>query len=143
VIFDVAGATAQVAVERLGDGFLEIRSRYRLLRQTFQQDLTLVQKTWSAIATLERKMLDESFLKNRKFAILRMTFDRADGFAIERNRRNNAGRAGVARPVRIIDDDRAAQALRGAATRSARDTHARNHSWSNHRARLSGRRPDR
>ncbi len=44
-----------------------------------------------------------------------MAFDRADRLAIEARRRNDAGRAGVARPIRIIDDHRATQALRGAA----------------------------
>ena len=55
VIFDVAGATAQVAVERLGNGLLEIRARHRLLRQTLQQNLALVQEAGRAIAALKRK----------------------------------------------------------------------------------------
>src|SRR4051812_1702010 len=115
MIFDVTGAAAKMAVERLGNGLLEIRSRHRLLRQTFQQNLSLVQKAGGAISTLKRKMLDESFLQNRKLAVLRMAFDRADRLAVEVRRRDHTGRHGVARPVGIIDDDCAAQALRGAA----------------------------
>ena len=60
-------------------------------------------------------MLDEGLLQHGKLAVLGVAFDRADGFAVETRRRNDAGRAGVARPVGIIDDHRAAQALRGAA----------------------------
>src|SRR5215475_5555970 len=70
-------------VERLSNGLLKIRSRHRLLRQTFQQNLPLVQKAGGAISTLKREMLDESFLQKRKLAVLRMAFDRADGLAVE------------------------------------------------------------
>jgi hypothetical protein len=72
VIPDVAGATAQVTVERLGNRLLEIWSRHRLLRQTLQQNLALVEKAGGAISTLKREMLNESFLQNRKLAVLRM-----------------------------------------------------------------------
>src|SRR5665213_2786110 len=44
-----------------------------------------------------------------------MAFDRADRFAIEIGSRNDAGRAGITGAVGVIDDDSAAQALRGAA----------------------------
>src|SRR5450830_1720133 len=104
-----------MAVERIDNGFLEIGTRYRLLCQTLKQNLSLVQEAGGAIAALESKMVDESFLQNRKFGVLRMAFDRADSFAVEARRRNNAGRAGVARPVGIIDNHRASQALRSAA----------------------------
>ena len=60
VIFDVAGAAAQVAVERLGDGLLEIGARHTLLRQALEQNLALVQEAGGAIAALERKMGDET-----------------------------------------------------------------------------------
>src|SRR5262245_62473924 len=97
VIFDVTGATAQMAVERLGNRLLEICSRHRLLRQTLQQNLPLVQKAGGAISTLKREMLNESFLQNRKLAVLRMAFDCADGLAVEVHRRNHTGRHGMAR----------------------------------------------
>src|SRR5262249_57778989 len=100
--FDVTGATAQMPVERLSNGLLEIRSRHRLLRQTFQQNLSLVQKAGGAISTLKREMLDESFLQNRKLAVLRMAFDRTDGLAVEVHRRNHTGRHSMARPLRTI-----------------------------------------
>src|ERR1700756_5929696 len=102
-------------VERLGNGLLEIRSRHRLLRQTFQQNLTLVQKTGGAIAALERKVLNESLLQNRKLAVLRMTFDRADGLAVEVHRRNYAGRHGMAFFLGVISQHFANQGTRGAA----------------------------
>src|SRR5438093_13019672 len=60
-------------------------------------------------------MLNERFLQNRELAVLGKAFHRADRLAVEAHRRNDAGGAGVAGPVRIIDDDRAAKALRGAA----------------------------
>src|SRR5262249_58441119 len=56
------------------------------------------------------------FGKRRYSAVLGLPSAGGEVFAMDQTRRNNAGRAGVARPVRIIDDDRAAQALRGAAT---------------------------
>src|SRR5689334_20148584 len=102
-------------VKRLSNGLLEIRSRHRLLRQTFQQNLSLVQKAGGAISTLKREMLDESFLQNRKLTVLCMAFDRADSLAVEVRRRDHTGRHGLARPVGIINYDRATQALRSAA----------------------------
>src|ERR1700719_1029116 len=62
VIFDVAGAAAKVSIERLGNCFLEIRPRDRLLRQPLQQNLTSVQKTRGAITALKREMLNKGFL---------------------------------------------------------------------------------
>src|SRR6185295_790640 len=53
VIFDVPGAAAQMAVERLGNGVFEIAARHRLFRQSLQQHLTLVEKSGGAIAALE------------------------------------------------------------------------------------------
>src|ERR1700676_2841771 len=44
VMFDVAGTAAQMAVERVGDGFFQFRTLDRCLRQTFQQHLGLVQE---------------------------------------------------------------------------------------------------
>src|SRR5262249_52740544 len=115
VIFDVTGATAQMAIERLGDSLLEIRSRHRLLRQTFEQDLTLVQKTGVAIAALKCKMLDKSLLQNGKLTVLRMAFDRADGLAVEVHRRNHTSRHGMALLPACIPHDRRTQGLARAA----------------------------
>src|ERR1700722_3671361 len=115
VIFDVAGATAQMAVERFENGFLELATRHRLQSQAFQQDLPLVQETRRAVAALKGEMLDERRLQRGQLAILGMAFDGADRLAVEACRRDDAGRAGEARPVGIVDDHRATQALRGAA----------------------------
>src|ERR1700722_16742882 len=57
-------------------------------------------------------MLDESLLQGRELAVLRVAFDGANRFAVEACGRNDAGWARMARPIRIIDDDRATQALR-------------------------------
>src|SRR6476661_3061542 len=115
VILDVAGATAEVAIERLGNRSFEIGARHRLLRETLQQDLALVQEAGGAIAALERKMLDECLLQSGELAVLRMALDRADCLAVETRRRHDAGRGGVARPVGSINDHRATQTLRRAA----------------------------
>src|SRR5262245_8724980 len=64
VIFDVTGAATQMTVERLGNGLLKVRPRHRLLRQTLEQNLALVQESGRTVAALERKMLDEGFLQN-------------------------------------------------------------------------------
>ena len=61
------------------------------------------------------KCVDEGLLQKRKLAISCMTFDGTDRLAVETDRRDDAGRAGVARPVGIVDDDSATQALRGTA----------------------------
>ena len=74
-----------------------------------------LRKPGGAIAALEGEVLDKGLLQGGKLAVLGMAFDGADRLAVEACRRDDAGRAGVARPVGIIDDDRAAQALRGAA----------------------------
>src|ERR1700730_5843287 len=116
VIFDITGAAAKMAVERFSDGPLELGARHRPFRQTLQQHLTLVQESGSAIAALERKMFDEALLQNRKLAILGVTFAGAERLAIEVHRRNDASRGGVACTLRPIDDHRATQPLRGAAT---------------------------
>jgi hypothetical protein len=60
-------------------------------------------------------MADERLLQNRKLAVLRVAFHRADRLAIEARRRNDAGWDRVAGPAGIIDNYRTAQALRGAA----------------------------
>src|SRR5271168_823027 len=117
MIFDVAGAAAEVTVEHPGYGLLEIRAGDRCLRQSLEQDLALVEKTRGAIAALEGELGDKSLLQSRQLAGLRMAFDRADRLAVEACGRHDAGWARVARPVGTIDDDRAAQALRGAATK--------------------------
>src|SRR5262245_8276603 len=104
-----------MTVERLGDGFLEVGSRDRLLRQTLEQNLALAQESGRTVAELERKMLDEGLLQNGQLAVLRMALDRTDGLAVEVHRRNHTSRHGMARPVGIIHDHRAAQALRDAA----------------------------
>src|SRR6516165_1642422 len=115
VIFDVAGAAAQVPVERLGNGLFEFGPRHRISLQTLEQHLAFVQKTRGTVAALEGKMRDKLLLQKRQFAVPRMAFHGADRLAVEVHRRNDAGGAGVARPVGIIDDHRAAQALRDAA----------------------------
>src|SRR5215207_8652206 len=105
-----------MAVERLGDGLFEFGPRHLLLGQPFEQHLALVEKPGRAIAALERKVLDEALLQRRQLAALGVPLDRADRFAVEADRRRDAGRVGVAGPVGVVDDHRAAQALRRAAT---------------------------
>src|ERR1700686_239841 len=111
MVLDIAGAAADVPVEGLLDGFLQLSACHRLLCQTLQQDLALIQKAGGAIPTLECEVLDEGFLQNGELAIPCMTFDRADFLAIKADRRYDAGRADVACPVGVIDDDCTAQAL--------------------------------
>src|SRR3954454_22733992 len=115
MILDIAGAAAEVPVEGFSDGFLQLGACHRLLCQALQQDLALIQEAGGAIAALEREVLDEGFLQDRELAIPGMTFDSADCLAIKAYRRCDAGRAGVACPIGIIDDDSATQALRCAA----------------------------
>ena len=74
-----------------------------------------LRKARGAIAALEREVLDERLLQRGQFAVLGVALDGADRLAVKAHRRHDAGRAGVAGAVGIIDDDRAAQALRGAA----------------------------
>ena len=66
MIFDVAGATADMAVERLSDGFLKLGTCHRLFRQTLKQNLALVQKARGAVAALKGKMVDKSLLQGGK-----------------------------------------------------------------------------
>jgi hypothetical protein len=54
VIFNIARASAEMAVERLGNGFFQLSACYRLLGEALQQNLTLVQEPGRAIAALER-----------------------------------------------------------------------------------------
>ena len=61
VVFDIAGAAAEVTVERIGDGLLEFGAFHRCVGQTFQQDLALVQEAGRAIAALERKCAIKAF----------------------------------------------------------------------------------
>src|SRR5262245_25765660 len=115
VILDVTGTTAEMTVERLGDGFLEVGPRDRLLRPTLEQNLALVQESGRTVAALESEVLDERPLQRRKLAVLRMAFHGADRLAVEAHCRDDAGGSSVAVTVGIIDDDRATQALRCAA----------------------------
>src|ERR1700738_3869679 len=115
MIFDVAGAAAEVAVQRLGNRLLEIGAGDRRLRQALEKDLALVEEARRAIAALEGKIINESLLQRRELTVLRMAFHGANRFAVEACGRDDAGRARIARPVGIIDDDRTTQALRGAA----------------------------
>jgi hypothetical protein len=108
VIFDVTGAAAQMTVERFGNRFLKIGARYGLLCQTFEQNLALVEEAGRTVAALKGEVLDERLLQSGKLAIPGMALHRANRLAIEVHRRNDAGGAGVARPVRIINDHRAA-----------------------------------
>ena len=66
MIFDVAGAAGEMAVKRLGDGFLDVGARHALLRQPFEQHLNFVEKARGAISALKGEMLDKGFLQNRK-----------------------------------------------------------------------------
>src|SRR5271170_3645306 len=86
-------------------------ARDGLFRQTLQQDLSLVQKAGGAIAALEREVFDEALLQRREFACRGMALDGSDRLSIKADRRHDAGRLGVARPVWIIDDHCATQAL--------------------------------
>ena len=72
VIFDVAGAAADMAVERLGDGVSRDRRAPPAPSPALQQHLALVEEARGAIAALEREMLDEGLLQRRQFAVLRM-----------------------------------------------------------------------
>jgi hypothetical protein len=67
-----------MAIERFGDRLLEIGARHRLLRQAFEQDLTLVEEPGRAIAALEREMLDERLLQSGELAVLCKAFHRAN-----------------------------------------------------------------
>src|ERR1700730_9159872 len=102
-----------MAIERVGNGLLEIGARHRRLRQTLQQNLALVEESGGAVKALEREGCDENLLQFRTLAVFGMAFDGADRFSIKAHRRDDAGRAGVAGAVRVIDDDSTAQALRG------------------------------
>jgi hypothetical protein len=108
VIFDVTGAATQMTIERFGNRFLKIGARDRPLRQTFEQDLALVEETGRAVAALESEVLDESLLQRGKLAILGMALHRADRLTVKICRRNDTGWTGVTGAVGIIDDHRAA-----------------------------------
>jgi hypothetical protein len=56
MVFDVAGAAADMAIERFRDGVFEIRALHGRLGQTLQQDLPLVEEARGAIAALEGKV---------------------------------------------------------------------------------------
>src|SRR5262249_39569302 len=87
MIFDVAGAAAEVTVERLGDGFLKLGARNAFLFQPLEQDLTFVKKACGAVAALKGKVSDEGFLQDREFAVLGMALYGADRFAVKARRR--------------------------------------------------------
>jgi hypothetical protein len=53
-------SAAEVAVQRLGDGLLEIGARDRRLRQALEQDLAIVEKAGRAIAALKGEVADTS-----------------------------------------------------------------------------------
>src|SRR4051812_43699670 len=57
VIFDVTGAAAQMTVERFGNRFLKIGARDRLLRQTLEQNLALVEEAGRTVAALKGEVL--------------------------------------------------------------------------------------
>src|SRR5690349_16198591 len=63
VVFDVAGAAAEVTVERFGDGAFEIGALHRRLGQALQQNLPLVEEPRGAIAALEGEVPDEGLLQ--------------------------------------------------------------------------------
>ena len=102
MIFDVTGAAAQMAVERFGNRFLKIGARYRLLCQTFEQNLALVEEAGRTVAALKGEMLDERFLQSGKFAILGMALHRADRLAVKICRRNDTGWAGVTGVITLL-----------------------------------------
>src|SRR5262249_43352446 len=118
----VTGTAAEMAVKGLRDSFVKIGARHGLFYQALQEDLSLVQKAGSAIAALEREVFNETLLQRREFACLGMALDGSDCLPVKADRRHNAGRLGVARPVRIIDNHSATQAL-GCATPEFRAGH--------------------
>src|SRR5437588_13131111 len=69
MIFDVARATAEMAVQRLGDGFLKLGARHALSRQTFEQHLAFVEEAGRAVTALKGKMIADSYLQNRTHAV--------------------------------------------------------------------------
>src|SRR4051812_17104525 len=105
-----------MTVERLSDGLLELGTGNRRFGQTLQQNLSLVEEAGRAIAALKRKVFDKGLLQRGELAALRMAFDGADRLAVKTERRGDASRAGVTGAIGIVDDDGAAQALRGSAT---------------------------
>src|SRR5215208_6524600 len=115
MIFDVAGTAAQVAVERFGDDLFQVGTHHRLPGQAFEQDLAFVEEARGAVAALKGEVVDECLLQRGQLAVPGVALDGADRFAVEVRRRNDAGRAGVACPVRVIDDHRATEALGGTA----------------------------
>ena len=76
--FDVAGAAAEVAVQRLGNRLLEIGPADRRLRQALEKDLALVEEARRAIAALESEIINESLLQRSELTVLRMAFDGAN-----------------------------------------------------------------
>src|SRR5271165_4128445 len=113
---NTTAATAQMPVECFSNRLLKIGPRHGFLCQTLKQNLALVDEAGRTVAALEGEVLDKRLLQRRKFAFLGVAFHSADRLAVEVDGRDDAGRAGVAVTIGIIDDDRAAQALRGAAT---------------------------
>src|SRR5262249_40921678 len=75
-----------------------------------------VDEARGTVAALEREVFDEGLLQNRELAVLGVSLYRADRFAVEARRRDDAGRAGVARALGIVADHRTAEALGDAAT---------------------------
>src|SRR5947209_1665064 len=104
-----------MSVERIRDGLLQCLARHRRARQTFQQHLALVEEAGGAVTALEGEMVDEGLLQHRELAVPSVPLDGADRLAVKIHGGRDAGRGGGAGAVGRIDDDGAAQALRGAA----------------------------
>src|ERR1700733_1647805 len=115
VIFDIAGAAAEMAVKSFQDRLVEVGAWHLRFRQALQQYLAFVQKSGRAVAALKREMFNERLLQHGELPVLRMSLDSADRLAGEACRGDDTGRTGLTRAIGIVDDHRATQALRASA----------------------------
>src|ERR1700687_476349 len=70
MVLDIAGAAADVPVEGLLDGFLQLSACHRLLCQTLQQDLALIQKAGGAIPHWNAKCSTKAFCRTESSPFL-------------------------------------------------------------------------
>jgi hypothetical protein len=94
-----------VAVERLGDGLLEIGACDWRLRQSLEQDLALVEETAGAITALEGEVGEamKAFCKMVSSPSLAWPSTVRIDLLSKLAGRPDAGRARVARPVGIVE----------------------------------------
>src|SRR5438105_6242536 len=104
-----------MTVERIRNGLLQRLAWHRRARQALEQHLALVEEAGGAIAALEGEVADEGLLQHRELAVLGVSLDGTDRLAVKVHGGSDAGRACGAGAVGVVDDDGAAQALRGAA----------------------------